>query len=192
MKRFPTPVLGSAMAQAVSRRTLTAKAWVHTRINPCGIYGEQSDTGTGFSPSSLILPCQYHSTVAVHTRVSSRRWTIGPFVTAVQRRSLTRSTLTSWVGLLHGGPLTFSYKIKRNNEMRTTPNSPFQQTDGPSNPYPTHRLAWLNKHLICISWRKRTWTSHCLLSCTAKQMCVSARYDSTVSWKLTAKASLQV
>jgi hypothetical protein len=55
------------MAQAVSRRALTAEA----RVNPCGIYGGQSGTGTGFSPSSSVSPCQYHSTVVIHTHISS-------------------------------------------------------------------------------------------------------------------------
>jgi hypothetical protein len=31
--------------------------------SPCGIYGGQSGTGTGF-------PCQYHSTIALHARIS--------------------------------------------------------------------------------------------------------------------------
>jgi hypothetical protein len=48
------------MAQVVSRRPLTAEA----RVNPYGIFGGQSGTGTGFSPSSSVLPCQYHSTAA--------------------------------------------------------------------------------------------------------------------------------
>jgi hypothetical protein len=40
-----------AMAQAVSRRPLTADAWVRYRVSPCGIYGVKSGTGTGFSQS---------------------------------------------------------------------------------------------------------------------------------------------
>jgi hypothetical protein len=49
-------------------------------------------TGTGFSPSSSDLPCQYHYTVALHTHTSSGGRTIGPLVAAVQRHSLTIST----------------------------------------------------------------------------------------------------
>jgi hypothetical protein len=44
------------MAQAVSRRTLTAEAVVRARVNPCGICGKQSGTGTGFSPSCSVFP----------------------------------------------------------------------------------------------------------------------------------------
>jgi hypothetical protein len=50
---------GRAMAQVVSRRPLTVEARVCTRVNPCGICGGQSGTGTGFSPSSSVFPCQY-------------------------------------------------------------------------------------------------------------------------------------
>jgi hypothetical protein len=49
---------GHAMAQVVSHRPLTAEAWVRARVNPCGICGGQSCTGTGFSPSSSVFPCQ--------------------------------------------------------------------------------------------------------------------------------------
>jgi hypothetical protein len=70
--RLPRPHPGStnthnghAMAQAVSHRPLAKEAWVRARVNPCGICGEQSGTGTGFSPSSSAFPCQYHSTIAL-------------------------------------------------------------------------------------------------------------------------------
>jgi hypothetical protein len=58
---------GRAMAQAVSRRPLTAESWFRARVNPCGICGGQRGTGTGFSPSSSGFPCQYQSTVVLHT-----------------------------------------------------------------------------------------------------------------------------
>jgi hypothetical protein len=43
------------MAQAVSRRPLTAESRVCARVNPCEIYGGQSGTETGFSPSSSVF-----------------------------------------------------------------------------------------------------------------------------------------
>jgi hypothetical protein len=58
-------MLGCAMAQTVSRRPLTAEA----RVNPRGIRGGQGGTGTDFYPSFSVFSCQYHSTVALHTRV---------------------------------------------------------------------------------------------------------------------------
>jgi hypothetical protein len=53
-----------AMAQAVSRRPPIVEARVRSRVNLCGICGGQSDTGTGFSTSSSVFPCQFHSTGA--------------------------------------------------------------------------------------------------------------------------------
>jgi hypothetical protein len=48
-------------------RPLTAEAQVRDRVKPCGICNGQSGNGTGFSPSSTAFPCQYHSTVVLHT-----------------------------------------------------------------------------------------------------------------------------
>jgi hypothetical protein len=61
---------GRVMAQVVSRRPLTEEACVRARVNPCGICGGQSGTGTGFSPSSSVFPCQYHSTVTLQTHIN--------------------------------------------------------------------------------------------------------------------------
>jgi hypothetical protein len=47
---------GHAMAQAVSLRSPTAEARVRSRVNPCGICGGKSGTGTGFSPGTSVLP----------------------------------------------------------------------------------------------------------------------------------------
>jgi hypothetical protein len=58
-----------AMAQVVSRRPLTTEARVRARVNSCVICGGQSGTGTGFSPSSSVFPCRYHSTVALQTHI---------------------------------------------------------------------------------------------------------------------------
>jgi hypothetical protein len=41
-----TPWIGRVMAQAVSRRPLTAEARFRARVNPRGIFGGQSGTGT--------------------------------------------------------------------------------------------------------------------------------------------------
>jgi hypothetical protein len=66
-KRFES---GRAMAQAVSGCHLIAKARVRARVSLCGIYCGQSGTEIGFSPSSSVLPCQCHSTVAIHVNIS--------------------------------------------------------------------------------------------------------------------------
>ena len=55
---------GRAMAQAVSRRPLTAEALVRSRVSTFVICGGQSGTGAGLSPSASVFPCQFHSTGA--------------------------------------------------------------------------------------------------------------------------------
>jgi hypothetical protein len=64
---FPCQYHSTVALQVVSRRPVIAEARVRTRVNPCGICGGQSDTGTGFCLSSSVFPCQYHSTVALQT-----------------------------------------------------------------------------------------------------------------------------
>ena len=50
--------------QAVSGLNVTAEAWFPFSTCPCGIRGEQSGIGTGSSPSTLVYPINYHSTIA--------------------------------------------------------------------------------------------------------------------------------
>ena len=52
------------MAQAVSRRPLTAETRIRSQASPCGICGAQSGTATGFSTSTSVFPSQFHSTGA--------------------------------------------------------------------------------------------------------------------------------
>jgi hypothetical protein len=52
-------IYGRAMAQAVSRRPLTAEVRVHSRVSPCVICGGQSGTGTGFSPVLRFSPVNF-------------------------------------------------------------------------------------------------------------------------------------
>jgi hypothetical protein len=59
------------MAQVVSRRPLAAEARVRSRVNPCGICGGQSGTGTDFSPSSSVFRCQYIISPSLSKLISS-------------------------------------------------------------------------------------------------------------------------
>jgi hypothetical protein len=56
-------------AMAVGHRPLTTEAQVCARVSPCVICGGHIGTGTGFSPSSLVFPCQYRSSMALHTHI---------------------------------------------------------------------------------------------------------------------------
>jgi hypothetical protein len=61
------------------RRLFTVRA----QVSPCWICDRQNDTWAGFSPSSSVLPYQYHSTVAVHTHISPEGQTLVPLVATV-------------------------------------------------------------------------------------------------------------
>jgi hypothetical protein len=51
-----------AVAQAVSWLPFTTDAQFQSQTSPCRIFGGQSDIATGFSPSTAVFPCHYHST----------------------------------------------------------------------------------------------------------------------------------
>jgi hypothetical protein len=70
------------MAQAFSRLPLTTEARLRSPVGLCGICGGRSVIGTGFTQTSWVLPCQCHSTVALHTHICH-------LVAAAQKHSLT-------------------------------------------------------------------------------------------------------
>jgi hypothetical protein len=72
------------VAQAVSRRPLTADTQVRSRVSPCGICGGQSDTGTGFPPSTSVFPCHFHSTCAPLHGETKKKLTI--FITGLHNK----------------------------------------------------------------------------------------------------------
>lgn len=55
------------MTRSVSRWPLTAEAWVRSQVSRSEIFGGQSYTRTGFSPSALGFHCQYNSTNGTHS-----------------------------------------------------------------------------------------------------------------------------
>jgi hypothetical protein len=80
---------GSAMAQAVIPRPLTAEALVRSEVSPCEICCGKRGAWAGFSPSACIAPCQYHFIMCLSfidwqyslCRLSSLdRWTVCPVV----------------------------------------------------------------------------------------------------------------
>jgi hypothetical protein len=58
------------MAHAASRLFLTVETRVRAQVSPCEISGGQSLTGTGFSPSFSVFPCQYHSPLIIHSLIA--------------------------------------------------------------------------------------------------------------------------
>jgi hypothetical protein len=57
------------MSQADSCRPLTAEVWVRSQVSPSEICGAQSGIVTGFSPSTSVFPCQYHSTSGSYSSI---------------------------------------------------------------------------------------------------------------------------
>jgi len=63
-------VFDRAMAKTVA--LFTTEDRVRATFSPRGICGVQSGTGTGFSPIYSVLPCQYHSAVALRDHITWR------------------------------------------------------------------------------------------------------------------------
>jgi hypothetical protein len=59
-------ILSRSIAQAVSRRVLTAEFRFLYEAIPCGICGGRSVTGTDSFPNNSVYPCHYNSTIAQH------------------------------------------------------------------------------------------------------------------------------
>jgi hypothetical protein len=81
------------MAQAVSRRPLTAEAWVRAWFasDHVGFAMNKVALGQGFF-RVLRFYRRYYSTVALHTHISPGGGTVGPLIASVQTHSLIPST----------------------------------------------------------------------------------------------------
>jgi hypothetical protein len=69
--------MGRAMAEALSPRPLAAEDLVRSHVSPCEICSGQG-SGTGFSPSTLVSPRQYHSTDVPYSFSSTQSLTKSP------------------------------------------------------------------------------------------------------------------
>jgi hypothetical protein len=69
-----------SVLKTVSCRSFTAEACVRSQASLCGIYGGQSSTGAGFSPSISVFPGRYHFSSASYSLVYHRRYVIPAIV----------------------------------------------------------------------------------------------------------------
>jgi len=79
------------MTHAASCRFLTAEAWFRSWACPYKVCGCQIGIGAGFSPNTLVLPCQHYSTSAhLHAALNRKtnRRSLGTFQKAVLSREL--------------------------------------------------------------------------------------------------------
>ena len=61
-------ICGRAIAQEVSSGTVASVVASRSQtVSPCGTCRGPSTTDTGFSPSTAVSPCQYHSTNALYS-----------------------------------------------------------------------------------------------------------------------------
>ena len=56
-----------ALVWAVNCWPVTTEGWVQSQASQDGICSVRSGTGTGLSPSTSVVPCQYHSTTASYS-----------------------------------------------------------------------------------------------------------------------------
>jgi hypothetical protein len=80
LRTSPTQYTGLA----VSRPPLAAETQVRSPVSPCRICGGQSGTGTGFSPSTSVFPCQFRSTGVSITRKNEKKLII--FITGLHNK----------------------------------------------------------------------------------------------------------
>jgi hypothetical protein len=99
MGRLATNVTPFSCQQACvlgrTQRCLAMLGSVLTEFDQCLAIYVSSALALGQDFLQLWCSCQYHSAVALQTRISPGGWTIGPLVAAVLRHSLTLSTWTT-------------------------------------------------------------------------------------------------
>jgi hypothetical protein len=76
------------MAQTVSRRPVTAEAWVRAVVSSCRTLWWTKLHWDGVFSDFFTFPCQYHSVMALHTHLSPAELTTGLLLSAVQRSIL--------------------------------------------------------------------------------------------------------